>query len=467
MKGLRKGPFFIGFKMKHTQQTSLRELWLLSYPLIVTMGAQVVMQFADRMFLAWHSPEALGACVPGGMLALMFGALFVGLSGYTSVFVAQFNAKRKRASVTLSLWQGILLAFLSAIILAALTPVGRALIQAFDHAPQVRALELKYFTLLNLFSGLAVINHALASFFNGRGKTKIPMYVALAGNAVNIGLDYVLIFGKLGLPSLGIVGAAWATIMGGACMTVLFCALIFAQSTRKTFKIFRLAGFYRPIFMRLVRFGLPNGFGILMDVISFTLFTFMVGNIDSISLQASNIVMSMQPVVFMVLLGMGSGIQILVSKYQGLRRADQSVQVVKNACKLGYAYAGGIALLFFFGAPLFIHLFIPAGTEHGVLLAAKTWPLIKLVSFFVLGDATYLIFGAALRGVGDTKFFMCVMVGCAWLLLIPGTWLLVYKLRASVTGVWGWLTIYAWLTAVLMVWRFGREKWKTIQVTLD
>ena len=451
--------------MKSKRHTSLSELWFLSYPLIITMAAQVVMQFADRMFLAWYSPEALGACVPGGMLAMMFGALFVGLSGYTNVFISQFHAKQKRASVTLSLWQGILLAFLSSLILAAMTPAGRALIEAFGHAPQVRVLELKYFTLLNLFGGLAIINNALASFFNGRGETKIPMYVALAGNAVNIGLDYVLIFGKLGFPALGIVGAAWATIAGGACMTAIFCVLIFTQTTRRNFKIFRLAGFYRPIFVRLVRFGMPNGFGVLMDVISFTLFTFMVGNIDSVSLQASNIVMSMQPVVFMVLVGMGSGIQILVSKYQGLRRTDQSIQVVKNACKLGYAYAGGIAFLFFFGAPLFIHLFIPAGTENGAALAAKTWPLIKLVSLFVLCDATYLIFGAALRGVGDTKFFMRVMIGCAWLLLIPGTWLLVYKWQSTVFTVWSWLTFYAGLTAVFMVVRFRRGKWKNIQVT--
>ncbi len=423
------------------------------------------MQFADRMFLAWYSPDALAACVPGGMLAMTLGALFMGLSGYTSVFISQFDARKKRASVTLSLWQGIFLAVLSSLILAALTPVGRALIHAFGHAPEVRTLELQYFSLLNLFGGLAVINNALSSFFSGRKQTKIPMYAVLAGNAVNLLLDYTLIFGKFGFPALGIQGAAWATIIGSACITVIFCTLLFAQKTRRTFKISRLAGFYKPIFTRMVRFGLPNGFGFLMDVISFTLFTFMVGNIDTLSLQASNIVMSMQPVVFTVVLGLGAGIQILVSKYQGLRRPDVSTQVVKNACKLGYAYAGGIALLFFFGTPLFLHLFIPPGTANAAALAAKTWPLIKLVSIFVLGDATYLIFGAALRGAGDTKFFMRVMIFCAWCLLIPGTWILVYQLHAPVGWVWSWLTFYAWLTAVFMVIRFARGTWHNIQVT--
>ena len=83
-------------KKKQTPaQASLKELWLLSYPLIVLMGAQMVMQFIDRMFLAWYSPEALAACVPAGLLAFTFGSLFMGLSGYTSVFISQFYAKKK------------------------------------------------------------------------------------------------------------------------------------------------------------------------------------------------------------------------------------------------------------------------------------------------------------------------------------------------------------------------------------
>ena len=429
------------------------------------MGAQMVMQFVDRMFLAWYSPDALAACVPAGLLALTFASLFMGLAGYTSVFISQFSAKKKTASVTLSLWQGVWLSLLSAALLAALTPLGRWLISSFNHAPQVQALELSYFTILNIFGGFAVTNNALGSFFSGRGNTKVPMYTALAGICLNIGLDYIFIFGKLGLPALGINGAAWATVISCAVSTLIFCALIGSRKNRYTFKISRLAGFYKPIFVQMVRFGVPNGFGFLMDVLSFTLFTFMIGNIDTLSLQASNIVMAMQPVVFMVILGLGGGIQILVSKYQGLKRPDLSVQVVKNACKLGYSYAAAISVLFFFGAPLFLHLFIPAGSPHAAEVTALTLPLMKLVSCFVLMDATYLIFGDALRGAGDTKFYMYVMIFCAWGLLVPGTWGMIYVYHLSVFWVWSWLTFYAGLTAVLMLWRFLQGKWKKIEIT--
>lgn len=450
---------------KIVKEASLSELWLLSYPLIVTMAAQVVMQFVDRMFLAWYSHDALAACVPAGVLAMTFGAMFMGLASYTSVFISQYYAQKKYASVTVSLWQGILLAVLSSLVLASLTPVGNWVIRLFDHGAFVTPLELKYFAILNLFGGFSVINNALSSFFSGRGKTKVPMWVAICGNVVNVFLDYVMIFGKLGFPEMGIAGAAWATVLGAGAMTLVFGGLLFAGRVRKTFKVAKLAGFYKPVFSRLLRFGLPNGFGFLMDIMSFTLFTFMIGNIDVISLQASNVVMSMQPVVFMVLLGLGIGIQILVSKYQGLNRPDLSVRVIKNACKIGYAYAGAVGVAFFFFAPLFVGLFIPASSADAAAISAKTYPLMKLVSFFVLFDATYLIFGEAIRGAGDTKFYMMVMLICAWGLLIPGTWLLVYKLHGGVFVVWSWLTFYAALTAVLMLWRFMSGKWKNIRVT--
>lgn len=447
------------------QQGSTKELWLLSYPLIVTMAAQVVMQFVDRMFLAWYSHEALAACVPAGILTMTFGSFFMGLAGYTSVFISQYQARKKYALLSISLWQGIWLALISTAILAALTPVGNGLIKLFNHGEQVVALEIKYFTIFNIFGGLAVLNNALASFFSGRGETKIPMRVTVAGNVINIILDYGLIFGKWGLPQLGIVGAAWATVIGFASMTVLFSLLTFRAHIRKKYRLVKLAGFYSPIFVRLLRYGVPNGFGFLMDIMSFTLFMFMVGNIDVLSLQASNIVMSMQPVVFMVILGLGMGIQILVSRYQGMNRTDLSVQVVKSACKLGYGYAGIISLLFFCFPQFFVGLFITPGSPDSALIMTKTIPLVQLVSFFVLGDATYLIFGDTLRGAGDTRFYMRVMVGCAWGLLIPGTWLLVYKWQADVFWVWGWLTFYAWLTALCMWIRFMYGRWKTIRIT--
>ena len=99
---------------------------------------------------------------------------------------------------------------------------------------------------------------------------------------------------------------------------------------------------------------------------------------------------------------------LMAGEYQGVNRSDLAVKVVKNACKLGYAYAGAVGFLFFLAAKPLVGLFVPATSADALLIAEKTYPLMKLVSAFVLFDATYLIFGEAIRGAGDPKFFMKV-----------------------------------------------------------
>ena len=175
--------------------------------------------------------------------------------------------------------------------------------------------------------------------------------------------------------------------------------------------------------------------------------------------------MTMQPMVFMIVLGLGTGIQILVSKYQGMKRPNLSIRVVKSACKLGYLYAGIVGICFFCFPQFFIDLFIAPHSANAALIAQKAIPLIRLVSCFVIGDATYLIFGEALRGAGDTRFYMWIMIVCAWGILIPGTWVLVYKMDSGIFAVWSWLTFYAWLTAIFMFVRFIQGKWKKLYIT--
>ncbi|MGB2578898.1 MATE family multidrug resistance protein [Elusimicrobium simillimum] len=423
------------------------------------------MQFTDRVFLSWYSPEALAACVPGGSLAFTFTALFMGIASYTGVFVAQYDGKKKRANISISLWQGIIVSVVSGVLIAGFTPLGFMLIDAFKHAPEVVAFEKTYFAILNSFGGFVILNSALAAFFIGRGKTTVPMAVSLVGNVVNLVLSYILIFGKFGMPQLGIGGAAVGTVMANVAMIACYSVFIFTQKNKKQFKVTRLAGFYKPAFLRLIRYGIPNGFGFFMDILSFSMFTFMVGHLDMMSLAASNIVMSMQSLSFMPILGLGLGVQVVVGRYMGMKRPDQVVEVVKNASKMGFVYAGVLGLLFFFIPRFFIGFFLPENAQNAEQITRLAMPLMNIVSMFVLFDCTYLIFGDAIRGAGDTKFHMIVMALCGWVLLVPGTYYIVYVLKKEVLTVWLWLTFYALITAIIMLARFLRGRWRRIDIT--
>lgn len=444
---------------------SLALLLKIAIPLIITTSSSSIMQFTDRMFLSWYSADALAACLPAGLISFSMVSLFMGTCGYTSVFVANYYGQKHYARLSVALWQGVLVGAFFGLIIAALVPVGLFLIGLSSHAPEVKILEKQYFTILTLFGGFAVVNNALAGFFSGQGKTAVTMFVNIVGCIINIFLSYAMIFGKFGFPEMGIKGAAWSTVFSGIIVTLIFFGIIFSPRINNKFKLGRLFGFNKKAAMRLIKYGLPNGFGFFMDIFSFSVFAFFTGNIDKISLAASNIVMTLQSIVFMPLMGLAIATQILMGQYVGKKRPDLGVKTTLTALKTGAVYVICITSCFFF-APHFFTGFFEGNviSEDMFLIQKQTVPLLNLLCIFTWGDLTYLCFGDAIRGAGDTKFHMKAMICCA-IALILGSWFIVGVLGLGIVAAWSWITAYAWATGIIMGWRFFSGRWRNIDIT--
>lgn len=448
------------------EQGSIKLLLKIAIPLIITTSSSSLMSFVDRMFLSWYSADTLAACLPGGLLSFSVISFFMGMCGYTNVFVANYYGKKKFANLSVALWQGVILGFISWIIIAAFVPVGNFLIDSSHHEAGIKVLEKQYYTILALTGGLVVINNALAGFFTGQGKTAVTMFVNVFGNLVNVALSYAMIFGNWGFSEMGIRGAAWSTVIGNAVITIVFFAIIFSPKINKRFRIGRLFGFNKQAAWRLVKYGLPNGFGFFMDIVSFSVFAFFTGNIDKISLAASNIVLTLEMIVFMPLLGLAIATQVLMGRYVGMKRPDLGIRTTWNAVRTGGVYVVGIVLCFIFAPKFFTGLFVGSSLTHDMsLVLEKTVPLMWLLCFFTVGDLMYLCFGDAIRGAGDTKFHMKAMVSCAVFLLMPGTYIIINVLHLGITAAWMWIVFYAWATGVIMMLRFLSGKWKHIDIT--
>lgn len=444
---------------------SIKLLLKIALPLIITTSSQSIMQFVDRMFLAWYSADTLAACLPAGLMSFAIISFFMGTCGYTSVFVATYYGQKRYARLSIALWQGVILGLISGLIILALTPVGSHIIMASNHDSAVKILESQYFTILCAFGGSAVINNALAGFFTGQGKTAITMVVNLIGNVINIVLNYGLIFGKWGLPEMGIRGAAWATVIGGFCVMIMFLCIIFSPKINKKFKIGQLFGFNKEASLRLIRYGIPNGFGFFVDIFSFSVFAFFTGNIDKISLAASNIVLTLQTISFLPLLGLAISAQILMGQYVGKKQPEYGVKSTYNALKLGTIYLVLIISSFLIFSDFWLGLF--AGADAGDQMMAvikQAKPLLYLLCVFVWGDLIFLCFGDAIRGAGDTKFHMKAMVFSS-ILLVIGSYIIVDVLGLGIKAAWGWIVFYAWITGVIMLWRFLSGRWRNIDIT--
>lgn len=442
----------------------MRELSRVAYPLILSTASSIIMQFINRVFLAHYNTDALAACVPAGILSFTFLCFFMGTATYTNAFVSQYHGGGKAASVSVAVWQGVWLALASGLLLVLMTPLGLYIIDHSGHPEAVRALERPYFAILNYFSCFPVLNTALAAFFIGRGKTKVPMAVNMAGSALCVFMSWLLIFGAGPVPALGIKGAGLAAAAGQILMTGLYLRLIFSAYNRRRFRTARLVGVHRAMFSRLVKYGAPNGVGFFLDIASFGVFIFIIGGMDKVSLAASNIIASINMIAFMPVIGLGLATLTLVGKYIGMKKPDVSERVAYNAAKLAGVYALGLGVLFVAVPGLFINIFDSGNSVEYALIIAASRPLMKVLAVFVFFDAISIIFSDALRGAGDTRFQMLGASACAWFLFVPGVWYIVYRAGGGLIHAWVWGGFYVFMLASVFALRFNSGRWRAINI---
>ncbi len=440
------------------------ELLRIAYPMILSTASSTVMQFINRVFLAHYSPDALAACVPAGLLSFVFACFFFGVVSYTNAFVSQYYGRGKTASVSVAVWQGVWLAVFSALLLLALTPLGYYIIDHSGHAPAVIVLERQYFFILNAGGLVFLASAALSAFFTGRGLTKVPMAVNMAGSALCVLLSWLLVFGAGPVPALGIRGAAYAMVAGQTLILGLYLALFFSRYNRRRYRTDRLVGVHKGLFLRLLKYGAPNGVGFFLDIAAFGAFIFMVGAMDEVSLAASNIIASINMIAFMPVIGLGIAVLTLTGKYIGMRKPDVAVRVAYNGAKIAALYALALGGLFVLFPGLFINVFGSGDSAAYAAILALSRPVMKVLAVFIFFDAIGMIFADALRGAGDTRFQMLGASAAAWVLFVPGIWYITHRAGGDLIHAWAWAAFYIFLLAVFFGLRFGSGLWRRIDI---
>jgi MATE family multidrug resistance protein len=445
---------------------SYREVIHIAWPLVVSMGSFTLMQFVDRMFLAWHSPISIQAALPAGILSFTFICTFMALCGYANTFVAQYHGAGDPEGCSRSTAQAVWLSILTWPILLATIPLGLRLLTISNHGPEVLAEERIYFIILTVGGFVVPLNAAISSFFTGRGETRTNMLATMAGNLVNGLLDYMLIFGKWGAPEMGIKGAAIATVIAGFVTPGILFLLYFS---RRYHAVYRTRSHLRiefPLMMRLVRFGLPSGFNMLVEIASFTLFILITGRLGTLSLAVSNMALSINSVAFLPLIGLSIASATLVGQYQGRGDSETAARAARRAVMVGVGYVSIIGLTFILFPRLYFSAFTmraESGFSLDELLVTGRW-LLVLMAIWGIMDAGNVIFAGALKGAGDTRFVLLFSSLLAWGVMVPGVLLIVLVLGGGLLSMWTWALFYVGALATGYYLRFRSGKWKTIQV---
>jgi MATE family multidrug resistance protein len=431
---------------------------------MISTSAWSVQHFVDRVFLSWHSREALAASMPAGMLNFMFASFFLGTIGYVNTFVAQYVGAGRNHRVGPAVWQGVRFAVLGGLFMLALVPFSDWFFEMAGHEQAIRSLESDYFRIY-CFMGPAMAGQALSCFFSGRGKTLTVMWVNMVATGVNIVLDYAWIFGNWGFPEWGIRGAAWATVVTHYVMMILFLVLVLSRKHRLTYNTFSGRRADWGLFRRLIRFGVPNGTQFMLDITAFTMFIMLIGRLGPIPLTATNITFTLNVLAFLPLVGMGMAVSTLVGQYIGKAKPEIAEQATYSACIMSLGYMGLMASGFVFLPSVFL---APFSSGADPVAFAEAWDisiiLLRYVAVYCIFDGMYIVFSAAVKGAGDTRFVMWATVLLAWGLMVVPSYLAVTYFGFGVYGVWIFICAYICVGGVVFLIRFRGGKWKTMKV---
>jgi MATE family multidrug resistance protein len=442
------------------------EIGRIAYPLIVMSASHTIMQFTDRKFLAMNSTEDVAAALPAGILSFTLFSFFMVTTSFTSALVAQHHGNRDPVGCVRAAWSGFYFALAAAaLILLALPWLGLGIITAGNHPAAILARERNYFIALIPSGAFVCLGVAFSAYFSGQGKTWNVALINLFACALNIALDYLLIFGKWGCPALGIAGAGIATSI--ASLVSFLCAmawfLLLDQQRHPTRRHWRIS--WADI-RKLLAFGSPAGLQCFLDVGAFTAITFLIGNINPEAMAVTTIALSINMISFLPLLGLSDATAIVVGQYIGRNRHDVAEQVAWRSWRMASGYMLVAGLIFLVFPTALIGFFAPGGRgaiDFAAILAAGR-PILACAAVFNFFDATKFIFMGSLRGAGDTKVLMLICVSGAWLLMVPGVVLLILVVKASVVAVWIYLTAYLLVECLAVLWRFRSGAWKKIEM---
>jgi multidrug resistance protein, MATE family len=441
-----------------------RELLTLALPLVVSQSFMTVQVFLDTVLLAWHNQREMAASFPAVMWYwLPFGLLQV-TAGYVSTFVAQYTGAGRPRRVGPAVWQGLYFAAIAGLSFLLMVPSAPALIAVGGHTPALQPLEVIYLRCLAFAALPMLMMAAVNGFFSGRGQTWTVLGIEAAGTAVNVVLAQLLIFGRLGFPEWGIMGAGWATVAGSWASALVALGLFLRPKYRREFQTLSGWRFERDLFGRLMKYGGPAGAQVFLDVLVWHVFVQLVGRLGEAQTGATTLTVRLNMVAFLPMMGMGQAVAILVGQRLGGDRPDLAERSTYTGLKWVFGYMCAVAAVYLFFPRLLVSLFAGSRDPAGFAEVAAIVPsLLVCAAIYSVVDAANVTFSFALRGAGDTRFVSLLTFALAWPILVVPTFAVV-RSGGNIYWAWGFATAYIIAMAICFALRFRTGRWKSMRV---
>jgi len=446
-----------GVPAARSWMSEARAMLALAWPMILTNLGQTAMTTTDVMMMGRLGPQSLAAGSLGSSLyfaPMIFG---LGLMSATSPMIAtelgrnRFSIRDVRRTVRQGLWIGLLVVIPLWVVLWH----AETILLALGQDPELSAVAASYVRALQWAALPFYWYIVLRSFMSALERPGWALVIVAAAVLFNVFANWCLMFGNLGAPALGIVGAGIATVLSSALM---FGGLAVVVMTERRFRRYRLFGrFWRadwPRFMALLKLGLPIGGILIFEVSIFNAATFMMGIIGSVQLAAYAIAIQIASVSFMVPLGLGQAATVRVGRAFGARSAEGVALAGWTALVMGVGFMALMALVMISVPRVLIAGFIDLGAAENAAVVSTAVTFLSFAALFQVVDGAQAVAGGMLRGLHDTAVPMVFAAIGYWGVGLPLGIVLAFQGGMQGVGVWIGLSGGLAVVAVLLVMRW-------------
>jgi MATE family multidrug resistance protein len=449
---------------------SLVAVLRVALPLMISTGTFSLVLFADRTLLLWYGDGSqMSAAMAAGNLYWTLVCMPIGIASMTGAIVAQYVGSGKERHVGRFLWQAVWFALAVSPLFVAIAIAAPWLFRASGQPEALIAAEATYMRILMIGAVGSVIETGLSGFFSGTQRTRIIMWASVATGLLNVALDAWFIFGGLGVPALGIAGAAWASVIAFWFKAVIYSAVLLGPMFDARYRIRRGMAWDGKMLTKLMYFGIPAGLQYVTEAGIFTLIVLQIGQLGDIPLRATTMAINFNMVAFIPLIGVSIAASVLVGHHLTSTGVAGAIIATRSALAISLAYSAFWAILYIFFPDLLLSFYrlgqSDADTIEAIALARN---LLRFVAVYVFFDSIQLILAGALRGAGDTWFVLgsaIVASAVAITIGLVGLDTAVERLGITVLS-WWWsiITLWVWLLAVVMVARYRGGRWQMMRM---
>lgn len=417
--------------MRNTSQM-YKTLLKLGLPIVIGQLGVIILGFADTIMVGHYGTDELGAA---GFVNNLFNLVIIFSTGFSyglTPLVGKYYGQGKHDSIGKVLRNGLIANLLVGIMLTIVMGIVYMNLHRMGQPEELLPLIKPYFMVLLV--SLVFVNafNAFKQFADGIGDTSISMWIMLCGNVLNIFGNWVLIYGKLGFPELGLLGAGISTMFSRIMMMVVFVLFFFCAPRYRKYRIAFLGSrLDREDFGAVNRLGWPVGLQMGMETASFSLATIMVGWLGTNALAAHQIMLTIGQLGFMLYYGMAAAVAIRTSHFYGQNDIPNISRNATAGFHIIMAMAIIVSMIIFLSRNSIGALF----TDNTAVSALVVQLVIPFI-IYQFGDGLQCNYSNALRGITDVKAVMYCAFVAYFLISLPAGYLFGFVFNWGLTGIW-------------------------------